>query len=78
MDTKELQRVLYKGTSCANTCATRIYDIIREVGNGYCTADNALHKLIEDYQNLKELAKELLYFAGELNGLKSEEEAGRK
>ena len=33
--------------------AVRIYNIIREVGRGEITADNALHQLVEDYHDLQ-------------------------
>lgn len=44
----------------ANTVASRIYNIIRSVGHGELTADNALHQLVEDYHTLGQLGEELL------------------
>jgi hypothetical protein len=45
--------------SChASTSAVRIYNLIREVGRGGLTADNALHQRIEEYHNLKVISKE--------------------
>ena len=39
--------------SChASSSAVRIYDLIREVGRGELTADNALHQMIEVYHDL--------------------------
>ena len=41
-------------------CAkVRIYNLIREVGRGETTADNALHCLVEDYKNLGDVAEDL-------------------
>ena len=40
--------------SChASTSAVRIYNLIRDVGRGELTADNALHQMIEEYHNLE-------------------------
>ena len=50
-------------TSCA---AIRIYNIIREVGRGELTADNALHQLVEDYHELSILSKNILELTNEL------------
>lgn len=45
--------------SChASTSAVRIYNLIRAVGHGELTADNALHQMIEEYHNLKGISKE--------------------
>lgn len=53
--------------SChASTSAVRIYNLIREVGHGELTADNALHQMIEDYRNLKELSKKAIELADHL------------
>lgn len=40
------------------TSALSIYNLIRAVGRGELTADNALHQMIEEYHNLKEISKE--------------------
>ena len=54
--------------SChASSSAVRIYDLIREVGHGELTADNALHQMIEEYHNLIEIAKEASALAGYLD-----------
>ena len=37
----------------------RIYNMIRMVGRGELTADNALHQLIEDYHDLDVLSDDL-------------------
>lgn len=57
---------LNKCASIAHTIYVRIYDIIREVGHGYLTADNALHKLIEDMKNARDLGNDLLEMSEEL------------
>ena len=36
--------------------AVRIYNLIREVGHGKLSADNALHQMVEDYKVLKDIA----------------------
>ena len=46
-------------SSRVNTSAMRIYNMIREVGYGKLTADNALHQLIEEYHNLKEIGSNI-------------------
>jgi len=45
--------------SNAHCSATRIYNIIREVGRGELTADNALHQLVEDYAELHKLGDKI-------------------
>lgn len=44
-----------KIVAVARTTAVRIYNLIREVGQGKLSADNALHQMIEDYKNLHDL-----------------------
>lgn len=39
--------------------AVRIYNMIRTVGRGNLSADNALHLMIEDYKNLRDIAKDI-------------------
>lgn len=40
--------------SCRVSCsAVKIYNLIREVGYGKLSADNALHQMVEEYHNLK-------------------------
>ena len=48
-----------KLASHAHCSATRIYNIIRAVGRGELTADNALHQLVEDYHDLHQLGEDL-------------------
>ena len=45
--------------SQASCTAVRIYNIIREVGRGELTADNALHQLVEDYHDLQILSDKI-------------------
>lgn len=53
--TDELLRL----SSRAIVTSVRIYNIIREVGRGKLTADNALHQLVEDYHDLRVLSDEI-------------------
>ena len=47
--------------ACVVNCiAVRLYNIIRDVGHGNLTADNALHQLVEDTKNARELSDSLL------------------
>lgn len=47
--------------ACVASCvAVRMYNIIREVGHGKLTADNALHQLVEDMKNIRDLSDRLL------------------
>ena len=47
--------------ACVASCvAVRLYNIIRDVGHGNLTADNALHQLVEDVNNVRELSNSLL------------------
>lgn len=43
----------------ASCTAVRIYNIIREVGRGELSADNALHQLVEDYHDLILLSRDI-------------------
>jgi hypothetical protein len=43
-------------TSCV---ANSIYDLIKDVGRGELTADNALHQMIEEYRNLNTVSDRL-------------------
>ena len=53
--------------ACRVSCsAVRIYNMIRAVGLGELTADNALHQLVEDYHDLAALSDALNEFADEL------------
>lgn len=55
-----------KISSYASTSAVRIYNLIRKVGCGELTADHALHQMIEDYHNLKAIAKKAFALANYL------------
>ena len=50
----------------------RIYNIIREVGYGKLTADNALHQLVEDYHDLHVLSDEIRKAADEVEKMQEE------
>ena len=53
--------------SChASTSAVRIYNLIRAVGRGELTADNALHQMVEEYHNLKVISDEASVLADAL------------
>ena len=53
--------------ACVASCiAVRLYSIIRDVGHGNLTADNALHQLIEDMNNARELRDSLLEMANSI------------
>lgn len=56
----------------------RIYNIIREVGYGKLTADNALHQLVEDYHDLHVLSDEIRKAADEVEKMQEELEEFRK
>ena len=45
--------------SRASCSAVRIYNLIREVGRGVLSADNALHQLVEDYHHLRILSNDI-------------------
>ena len=51
---------LNRCATVASCIAVRLYNIIRDVGHGNLTADNALHQLIEDTKNARELSESLL------------------
>ena len=51
---------LNRCATVASCIAVRLYNIIRDVGHGNLTADNALHQLIEDMKNARELSESLL------------------
>lgn len=53
--------------SCMTSCvASHIYDLIKDVGRGELTADNALHQMIEEYKNLNTISDKLDKLADEL------------
>lgn len=57
--------------SCAATAsciAARMYNTIRAVGHGELTADNALHKFIEDVFDAKSLTAELNRLCAKVRG----------
>lgn len=51
---------LKKCAGYASCISVRIYNLIREVGHGNLTADNALHQLVEDVKNASDLCDRLL------------------
>ena len=51
---------LHRCATVANCIAVRLYSIIRDVGHGNLMADNALHQLIEDVNNARDLSDSLL------------------
>ena len=51
---------LNRCATVASCIAVRLYNIIRDVGHGNLTADNALHQLVEDMKNASELSDSLL------------------
>ena len=53
----------------ASCSAVRIYNLIREVGRGELSADNALHQLVEDYHDLGILSNDISQLA---DGLEKE------
>lgn len=55
----DMRDELLRLSSKAITTSVRIYNIIREVGRGELTADNALHQLVEDYHDLRVLSDEI-------------------
>jgi len=56
-----------KLAECAFCSSTRIYNIIRSVGSGELTADNALHQLVEDYAALHRLGRDIVKLADYLD-----------
>ncbi len=58
---------LYKYAGHASCAAVRIYNVIRAVGRGELTADNALHQLVEEYHELSILNENICKLADELN-----------
>lgn len=53
--------------SCMASCAaSQIYDLIKDVGMGKLTADNALHLMIEEYRRLNDISDRLDKLADEL------------
>ena len=51
---------LNRCATVASCIAVRLYNIIRDVGHGVLTADNALHQLVEDMNNARKLSDSLL------------------
>lgn len=47
----------------AHCTEVRLYNLIRQVGRGQITADNALHQIMEDYHELQLLGKHIRDFA---------------
>ena len=61
----------------AHSTATRIYNKIRAVGHSELTADNALHQLVEDYHDLRDLAESIGKLAEEIETLKGDIPEGK-
>lgn len=57
MNIEQLVCELQDGAGKAMTTAQRIYSIIRNVGVGETSADDALHCMIEDYKRMYDLGK---------------------
>ena len=57
---------LNRCATVASCIAVRLYNIIRDVGHGNLTADNALHQLVEDMNNARELRDSLLEMANSI------------
>ena len=57
---------LNRCATVASCIAVRLYNIIRDVGHGNLTADNALHQLVEDTKNARELSESLLEMANSI------------
>ena len=57
---------LNRCATVASCIAVRLYNIIRDVGHGNLTADNALHQLVEDTKNARELSDSLLEMANSI------------
>ena len=66
MNEKDIVDECLSLASKASCTAVRIYNIIREVGRGELTADNALHQLVEDYHDLCVLSDDIRNIAGSL------------
>ena len=66
---------LNRCAAVASCIAVRLYHIIRDVGHGNLTADNALHQLVEDMNNARELRDSLLEMA---NSIPLGEEVARR
>lgn len=64
-----------KMRSRVNTTRVRIYNLIRSVGRGELTADNALHQLMEDYHELGVTEDALCDLADKIRALKVFEES---
>ena len=64
---------LNRCATVASCIAVRLYNIIRDVGHGNLTADNALHQLIEDTKNARELSESLLEMSNSIPWYGNEE-----
>ena len=61
----------------AHCTATRIYNNIRAVGRSELTADNALHQLVEDYHDLRDLGVSISNLADKIETLKGTTPEGK-
>lgn len=46
-------------SSNVSCSAVKIYNLIREVGYGKLSADNALHQMVEEYHRLNVISEEI-------------------
>ena len=58
---------LNRCATVASCIAARLYNIIRDVGHGNLTADNALHQLVEDIKNARALSESLLEISNSIS-----------
>lgn len=56
---EEQQLKCLRLSSDAASEAVRIYNLIRDVGHGNLTADNALHQMLESYKELNDLSRRI-------------------
>lgn len=66
-ETTKMKRCLVL-SSKAHCSSVRIFNFIRAVGRGEMTADNALHQLVEDYRDLRDLGNEIVELSREFVG----------
>ena len=66
MSNKRIIAALSAKVRAINQILQRIYYRIFDVGRGRLTADDAVHLMIEDYNDLQEIAKTLDRIVGEL------------
>ena len=67
MSNKRIIEALSAKVRAINLMSLRIYNRIFNVGRERLTADNAVHLMIEDYNDLQQIAKALDRIVGELD-----------